>query len=85
MKRANQEENDIEELVFTHDLVPISEERGRLQELASNFDQQCNNYGTIISRKKTEVMVASREPIQFDIELDGGGGGSLNRLRNSSH
>ena len=64
MKRANQEENSIEELMFADDLVLIAEDQSRLQEMVSTLDQQCKNY-------KTEVMVTSREPIQCDIELDG--------------
>ena len=71
MKRANQEENSIEELMFADDLVLIAEDQIRLQEMVSNLDQQCKNYGMRISRDKTEVMVTSREPIQCDIELDG--------------
>ena len=39
--------------------------------MVSNLDQQCKNYGMIISRDKTEVMVTSRESIQCDIELYG--------------
>ena len=71
MKRANQEENSIEELMFADDLALIAEDQIRLQEMVSNLDQQCKNYGMRISRDKTEVMVTSREPIQCDIELDG--------------
>ena len=71
MKRANQEENSIEELMFADDLVLIAEDKIRLQEMVSNLYQQCKNYGMRISRDKTEVMVTSREPIQCDIELDG--------------
>ena len=71
MKRANQEENSIEELMFADDLVLIAEDQSRLQEMVTNLDQQCKNYGMRISRDKTEVMVTSREPIQCDIELDG--------------
>ena len=71
MKRANQEENSIEELMFADDLVLIAEDQIRLQEMVSNLDQQCKKYGMRISRDKTEVMVTSREPIQCDIELDG--------------
>ena len=64
MKRANQEENSIEELMFADDLVLIAEDQSRLQEMVSNIDQQCKNYGVRILRDKTEVMVISREPIQ---------------------
>ena len=71
MKRANQEEDSIEELMFADDLVLIAEDQSILQEMVSNLDQQCKNYGMRISRDKTEVMVTSREPIQCDIELDG--------------
>ena len=73
MKRANQEENSIEELMFADDLVLIAEDQIRLQEMVSNLDQQCKNYDMRIERErdKTEVMVTSREPIQCDIELDG--------------
>ena len=71
MKRANQEENRIEELMFADDLVLIAEDQITLQEMVSNLDQQCKNYGMRILRDKTEVMVTSREPIQCDIELDG--------------
>ena len=71
MKRANQEENSIEELLFADELVLIAEYQIRLQEMVSNLDQQCKTYGMRISRDKTEVMVTSREPIQCDIELDG--------------
>ena len=71
MKRANQEENSTEELMFADDLVLIAEDQIRLQEMVSNLDQQCKKYGMRISRDKTEVMVTSRQPIQCDIELDG--------------
>ena len=71
MKRANQEENSIEELIFEDDLVLITEDQSRLQEMVSNLELQCKNYGMRISRDKTEVMVTSREPIQCDVELDG--------------
>ena len=71
MKRANQEENSIEELMFADDLVLIAEDQIILQEMFSNIDQQCKNYGMRISRDKTQVMVTSRESIQCDIELDG--------------
>ena len=71
MKRANQEENSIEELMFADDLVLMAEDQSRLQEMVSNLDQQCKYYGMRISRDKTEVMVTSREPIQCDIESDG--------------
>ena len=57
--------------MFADDLVLIAEDQSRLQEMVSNLDQQCKNYGMRISRDKTEVMVTSREPIQCDIELDG--------------
>ena len=57
--------------MFADDLVLIAEDQIRLQEMVSNLDQQCKNYGMRISRDKTEVMVTSREPIQCDIELDG--------------
>ena len=70
MKRANQDENSIEELMLADDLVLIAEYKSRLQEMDSNLDQQCKNYGMRISRDKTEVMVTSREPIQCDIELE---------------
>ena len=36
MKRANHEENSIEELMFADDLVLISEDQSRLQEMVSN-------------------------------------------------
>ena len=81
MKRANQEENSIGELMFADALVLIAEDQIRLQEMFSNLDQQCKKYGMIISRDNTEVMVTSREPSQCDIELDGGK--SLDRLSNS--
>ena len=45
MKRANQEENSIEELMFAYDLVLIAEDQIRLQEMVSNLDQQCKKYG----------------------------------------
>ena len=63
MKRANQEENSVEELLFANDLVLIAEDQIRLQEMVSTLDQQCKNYGIGISRDKTEVMVTSREHI----------------------
>ena len=62
----------------------IEEDQIRLQEMVSNLDQQCKKYGIIISRDKTEVMVTSREPIQCDMELDGGKLRQLDRLSNSS-
>ena len=71
MKRANQDDNSIEEQMFADDLVLIAEDQIRLQEMVSNLDQQCKNYGMRIARDKTEVKVTSREPIQCDIELDG--------------
>ena len=67
MKRANQEGNGIEELMFVDDLVMVAEDQTRIQEMVSNLDQQCQNYGMRISRDKTEVMVTSREHIQCDI------------------
>ena len=71
VKEANQEENGTGELMVADDLVLIAEDQGRLQEMVSNLDQQCKNYGMRISRDKREVMVTSRQPIQRDIELDG--------------
>ena len=68
MKPANQEYNGIEELMFADDLVLIAEDQGRLQEMVSNLDQQCKNYGMRISVDKTEVMVTSREPSQCEIQ-----------------
>ena len=53
--------------MFADDLVLIAEDQTRLQEMVSNLDQQCKNYGMRISRDKTEVMVTSREHIQCDI------------------
>ena len=41
MKRANQEENSIEEMMFVDDLVLIAGDKSRLQEMVSNIDQQC--------------------------------------------
>ena len=67
MKLANQEENSNEELMFADDLVLIPYDQGRLQEMVSIIDQQCENYGMRISRDKTEVMATSREPIQCDL------------------
>ena len=68
MKRANQKENSIEELMFADDLALIAEDQSRLQEMVSNLDQQCKNYDMRIERDKTKVMVTTREPIQWDIE-----------------
>ena len=56
--------------MFADNVVLMAEDQGRLQEMVSNLDHQCKNYGMRISRDKTEVMVTSREPIQCDIELD---------------
>ena len=72
MRRANQEENGVEEQMFADDLVLIAEDQGRLQEMVSNLDHQCKNYVMRVSRDKTEVMVTSIEPIQCDLELAGG-------------
>ena len=63
MKRANQEENSIEELMFADDLVLIAEDQIILRDMVSNLDQQCKDYSMRISRDKTEVIVTSREPI----------------------
>ena len=41
MKRANQEENSIEEMMFAEDLVLIADDQIRLQEMVSNLDQHC--------------------------------------------
>ena len=41
MKRTNQEENSIEELMFADDLELIADDQSRLQEMFSNLDQQC--------------------------------------------
>ena len=57
--------------MFANDLGLIAENQGTLQEMVSNLDQQCKNYGMRISRDKTEVMVTSREQILCDLELDG--------------
>ena len=38
MKRANHEENGIEELMFADHLVLIAEDQSRLQEMVSNLD-----------------------------------------------
>ena len=43
MKRANQEENNIEEPLFADDVVLIADEQIRLEEMDSNLDQQCKN------------------------------------------
>ena len=60
MQWANQEENSIEELMFADDSMLIAEDQSILQEMVSNLDQHCKNYGMRISRDKTEVMVTSR-------------------------
>ena len=67
MKQANQEENGIEELMFADDVELIADDQSRLQEMISLLYQQCKTYGMRISRAKSEVMVASREPIQCNI------------------
>ena len=67
MKRANQEENGIEELIFADYLGLIAEDQSRHQEMVSNLDQQCKNYGMRISRDKTEVMVTRKVSIKCDI------------------
>ena len=64
-KLANQEGDCIGELTYTYDLVLISDDHSRVQEMVSNLDQQCKNYGMIILREKTEV---SREPTQCGID-----------------
>ena len=43
MKRANQKENSIEELLFADDVVLIADDQIRLEEMDSNLDQQCKN------------------------------------------
>ena len=43
MKQANQEDNNIEELMFAVDLVLIAEDHIRFQERISNIEQQCKN------------------------------------------
>ena len=40
MKRANQVENNIEELMFADDLALIAEDHSRCQVMVSNVDQQ---------------------------------------------
>ena len=61
MKRTNQEDNSIEELMFADDLVLTADDQSRLQEMFSNLDQQYKNDGMSISRGKTEVMVTSSD------------------------
>ena len=63
MKRANQEENSIEELMFADDIVLIAEDQIRLQETVSNLGQQCKNYGMRISRDKTGAYLCSPVPM----------------------
>ena len=36
--------------MFADDLELIAKDQGRLREMVSNLDQQCENYGMIISR-----------------------------------
>ena len=69
--RAGREGNVVGGLMFADDLVLVAEDRVRPREMVSNLDRRCGNYGMGISRDGTEVMVAGREPVQCDMELDG--------------
>ena len=55
--------------MFADDLVLISYAHGTLDEMVSHLDQQCKNYGMRISRDRTEVIVTSREPRHYDVEI----------------
>ena len=66
MKRANQEENSIEELIFAGDLVLIAEDQSRLQEMVSRLDKQCKNWYDNLERQDgSDQIVTAATDNQF--------------------
>ena len=83
MKRANQEENNIEELMFADDLVLIAEDQIRLQEMVSNLDQQCKNMPWYDNLKRQDGSDGHKE-ITHSMWHRIRWGKRLDRLSNSS-